>query len=157
MEPVSVQRKGKKREKYTCSHEPLEFPSCRVCGKKSTGIHFGVYSCEACKVLYWLGPISQWDIIARFGFNTPHGIYIWSAKKIFFLFCQTSVKSALDGMKCNNLRLNDFFFLQSHRYKDWSFSISKSSCWSIWHTIGLQKNLLTKSCCVWYEFIRIYF
>lgn len=52
MEPVSVQRKGKKREKYTCSHEPLEFPSCRVCGKKSTGIHFGVYSCEACKTFF---------------------------------------------------------------------------------------------------------
>lgn len=52
MESGNVQRKGKKREKYTCSHEPLEFPSCRVCGKKSTGIHFGVYSCEACKTFF---------------------------------------------------------------------------------------------------------
>lgn len=52
MDSVSIQRKGKKREKYTCSHEPLEFPSCRVCGKKSTGIHFGVYSCEACKTFF---------------------------------------------------------------------------------------------------------
>ncbi|XP_061174547.1 oxysterols receptor LXR-beta-like [Saccostrea echinata] len=48
----SVKRKGRKREKYSTTHEPLEFPSCRICGKRSTGIHFGVYSCEACKTFF---------------------------------------------------------------------------------------------------------
>ncbi|XP_062621517.1 oxysterols receptor LXR-beta-like [Saccostrea cucullata] len=48
----SVKRKGRKREKYSTMHEPLEFPSCRICGKRSTGIHFGVYSCEACKTFF---------------------------------------------------------------------------------------------------------
>ena len=50
MNPGQGKRKGRKREKYTTEHVPLEFPSCLVCGKDSTGIHFGVYSCEACKV-----------------------------------------------------------------------------------------------------------
>ncbi|XP_048736125.2 COUP transcription factor 2-like isoform X3 [Ostrea edulis] len=45
-------RKGRKRGKYGTTQEPLDFPSCRVCGKKSTGIHFGVYSCEACKTFF---------------------------------------------------------------------------------------------------------
>lgn len=45
-----VKRKGKKRDKYIPSSEPLELPFCRVCGKRASGIHFGVYSCEACKV-----------------------------------------------------------------------------------------------------------
>lgn len=48
----------------------------------------------------------------------PHMGYTFEVpKKMFFLFCQTSVKSALDEMKCNNLWLNGFF-LQSRRYKD---------------------------------------
>lgn len=43
--------KGKKREKYIPTSEPLELPFCRICGKRASGIHFGVYSCEACKVI----------------------------------------------------------------------------------------------------------
>jgi ribosomal protein L37AE/L43A len=49
--PEGVKRRGKKRDKYIPSSEPLELPFCRVCGKRASGIHFGVYSCEACKVL----------------------------------------------------------------------------------------------------------
>lgn len=42
--------KTKKREKYIPNSEPLALPFCRICGKRASGIHFGVYSCEACKV-----------------------------------------------------------------------------------------------------------
>lgn len=45
-----VNRRNRKREKYVPSSEPLELPFCRICGKRASGIHFGVYSCEACKV-----------------------------------------------------------------------------------------------------------
>nr|XP_022294170.1 nuclear receptor ROR-beta-like [Crassostrea virginica] len=44
--------KCKKREKYIPSSEPLALPFCRVCGKRASGIHFGVYSCEACKAFF---------------------------------------------------------------------------------------------------------
>lgn len=27
-----------------------ELPPCRVCGEKASGLHYGVYTCEACKV-----------------------------------------------------------------------------------------------------------
>ena len=30
--------------------EPLTLPPCRVCGGTATGIHYGVNTCEACKV-----------------------------------------------------------------------------------------------------------
>ena len=49
--PDGVKRRNRKREKYVPSSEPLELPFCRICGKRASGIHFGVYSCEACKVL----------------------------------------------------------------------------------------------------------
>ncbi|XP_062615631.1 nuclear receptor ROR-alpha B-like [Saccostrea cucullata] len=44
--------KGKKRQKYIPTSEPLELPFCRICGKKASGIHFGIYSCEACKAFF---------------------------------------------------------------------------------------------------------
>lgn len=47
-----VNRRNRKREKYVPSSEPLELPFCRICGKRASGIHFGVYSCEACKVKF---------------------------------------------------------------------------------------------------------
>lgn len=50
-----VKRRNRKREKYVPSSEPLELPFCRICGKRASGIHFGVYSCEACKVsVVWI-------------------------------------------------------------------------------------------------------
>lgn len=49
-----VNRRNRKREKYVPSSEPLELPFCRICGKRASGIHFGVYSCEACKVNFRL-------------------------------------------------------------------------------------------------------
>lgn len=42
----------KKREKYIPNSEPLALPFCRICGKRASGIHFGVYSCEACKAFF---------------------------------------------------------------------------------------------------------
>lgn len=47
-----VNRRNRKREKYVPSSEPLELPFCRICGKRASGIHFGVYSCEACKAFF---------------------------------------------------------------------------------------------------------
>lgn len=48
----SSETKSKKREKYIPNSEPLALPFCRICGKRASGIHFGVYSCEACKAFF---------------------------------------------------------------------------------------------------------
>lgn len=34
-----------------------ELPPCRVCGEKASGLHYGVYTCEACKVNMHCGVI----------------------------------------------------------------------------------------------------
>lgn len=46
--PKKQQRR--KREKYLPHAVPLVLPPCRICGKLASGIHYGVNSCEACKV-----------------------------------------------------------------------------------------------------------
>jgi hypothetical protein len=48
--PEPVKQKRKKRDKYIPDAVPLELPPCRICGKKASGNHYGVISCEACKV-----------------------------------------------------------------------------------------------------------
>jgi hypothetical protein len=45
------QEKNKKKEAKTSS---FPFGNCRVCGDKSTGIHYGVSTCEGCKVKFQL-------------------------------------------------------------------------------------------------------
>lgn len=45
-----LKQKRKKRDKYIPDAVPLELPPCRICGKKASGNHYGVNSCEACKV-----------------------------------------------------------------------------------------------------------
>lgn len=44
-----LKQKRKKRDKYIPDAVPLELPPCRICGKKASGNHYGVNSCEACK------------------------------------------------------------------------------------------------------------
>lgn len=44
-------RLGQKREKYLPESLPLLLPPCKICGKKASGIHYGVNTCEACKVM----------------------------------------------------------------------------------------------------------
>lgn len=77
--------KTKKREKYIPNSEPLALPFCRICGKRASGIHFGVYSCEACKVSHKKNPtlhyISLGRCICRLIFviclfNHVHTVYI---------------------------------------------------------------------------------
>lgn len=46
--PKKQQRR--KRERYLPQAVPLVLPPCRICGKPASGIHYGVNSCEACKV-----------------------------------------------------------------------------------------------------------
>ena len=48
--PITRKRKlGLKREPYK-PNAPVVLPPCRVCGGKASGFHFGVISCEPCKV-----------------------------------------------------------------------------------------------------------
>ncbi|XP_022297902.2 nuclear receptor subfamily 1 group D member 2-like [Crassostrea virginica] len=42
-------RLGRKREKYLPDSLPLLLPPCKICGKKASGIHYGLNTCEACK------------------------------------------------------------------------------------------------------------
>lgn len=42
-------RLGQKRDKYLPESLPLLLPPCKICGKKASGIHYGVNTCEACK------------------------------------------------------------------------------------------------------------
>ena len=31
-------------------HSPVMLPPCRICNEKASGFHYGVNTCEACKV-----------------------------------------------------------------------------------------------------------
>ena len=33
------------------SHEKFDFGRCKICKDKATGIHYGIPSCEGCKVI----------------------------------------------------------------------------------------------------------
>lgn len=46
-EPKTSNRKAKS----SAGAETLLLPPCKVCGGKASGFHFGVITCEACKVI----------------------------------------------------------------------------------------------------------
>ncbi|KAH3883467.1 hypothetical protein DPMN_007424 [Dreissena polymorpha] len=48
----SKERTSRNRKaKSSAGAETLPLPPCKVCGGKSSGFHFGVITCEACKVI----------------------------------------------------------------------------------------------------------
>lgn len=67
-------------------------------------------------------------------------------KKKIILQNISQIRIRLDEMQ--QLLVNKFC---NHSFRDWSHSISKTSWGSIWQTIGFQKNLLPKRCCIWYN------
>ena len=46
-EPTKVASPNQEKEK---KYAPIQHKPCQICGGKATGFHFGVISCEACKV-----------------------------------------------------------------------------------------------------------
>ena len=38
-------------EETNKSHEKFDFGRCKICKDKATGIHYGIPSCEGCKVI----------------------------------------------------------------------------------------------------------
>ena len=51
----SLLRQSKKRDGAAWKYEPIQLRPCEVCGERATGYHFGVISCEACKVKCFAG------------------------------------------------------------------------------------------------------
>lgn len=49
-EKETNEKPQKAKKKRNNSKERLEFPPCKVCSGNATGIHYGVYTCEPCKV-----------------------------------------------------------------------------------------------------------
>lgn len=50
IEKLKVKKQRRKRDKYLPNTAPLELPPCKICRKAASGIHYGINSCEACKV-----------------------------------------------------------------------------------------------------------
>ncbi len=49
--PVETPRERRRRAS-PWKYEPIQLRPCEVCGERATGFHFGVISCEACKVIH---------------------------------------------------------------------------------------------------------
>lgn len=60
----SQPKKKKPEYPYVPKGAPLQLPPCRICGGKASGIHYGVNSCEACKVFLFLS-----DIVFKYSFE----------------------------------------------------------------------------------------
>ena len=41
----------------------IEIIPCKVCGDRSSGIHYGIITCEGCKVRYYIIRYLQWKSI----------------------------------------------------------------------------------------------
>lgn len=76
-----VNRRNRKREKYVPSSEPLELPFCRICGKRASGIHFGVYSCEACKVNFVCLSVGYFFCISNIKLHV-HDVHVSNVENI---------------------------------------------------------------------------
>ena len=55
--PFSNLDQNRSEEKNT--KVPFNFGKCKVCKDKATGIHYGIPSCEGCKVIFCLVIIKQ--------------------------------------------------------------------------------------------------
>lgn len=47
---VKVKRRRRREKNVDAGPPPKPLPACLVCGDKSSGLHYGVNTCEACKV-----------------------------------------------------------------------------------------------------------
>lgn len=76
-EKASTDKKQQKtKKKRTDSKERLTFPPCKVCSGNATGIHYGVYTCEPCKVDTCTCNIKnlRWFLCNIFPLNTPYNL-----------------------------------------------------------------------------------
>ncbi|XP_052763162.1 nuclear receptor ROR-alpha B-like isoform X2 [Mya arenaria] len=64
-----------KGQKAKTHYTTVEMAHCRVCGRKSSGYHFGVVSCEACKAFYRraISQNSRISTVCRKGNNRCYG------------------------------------------------------------------------------------
>jgi hypothetical protein len=70
------ENKPKKCQKPARSLDKEQFGNCRICNCKANGIHYGVASCEGCKVISRLGSLNFKIKILLIYFSTKKGILL---------------------------------------------------------------------------------
>lgn len=69
-------KQQKTKKKKADSKERLTFPPCKVCSGNATGIHYGVHTCEPCKVDTCTGISNiknlRWFLRNIFSLHTPY-------------------------------------------------------------------------------------
>ena len=66
--PEVTKRRRRRERNVDPSAPATPLPACRVCAEKSSGLHYGVNTCEACKVI-----VHYLFILAHFTDKKSHG------------------------------------------------------------------------------------